>query len=228
MTREIAVVIPAAGAGTRMGGAAKPFLQLEGEPVLVHALRPFLARADVARVIVALPAADAASPPPWLTRLDRRIAVVPGGSERAESVLRALDAVPGTADVVVVHDAARPLVTPEIIERTIAAVTDCEGAIAAIDASDTIHEVDDDGIIERTPDRARLKHAQTPQAFPRALLDAACRRAAAEGLPATDEASLVVRYGGRVRVVPGERENLKVTVPADLVLAQSILRARAR
>lgn len=226
MTPEVAVIVPAAGTGARMGGAAKPFLQLNGEPVLVHALRPFLARADVARVVVALPAAEAASPPPWLTRLDRRIAIVLGGGERAESVLLALDAVPESADIVVVHDAARPLVTAEVIERTVAAVTATAGAIAAIDASDTIHEVDAEGTIVATPDRTQLRQAQTPQAFPRALLAEACRRAAAEGVSATDEASLVARYGGRVSAVHGDRENLKVTVPSDLALAESILRTR--
>lgn len=224
---RLAVIVPAAGAGARMGGASKPFLRLGGEPVLVRALRPFLAVPDVARVVVALPATAAASPPPWLTRLDRRIAIVLGGAERSESVLLALDAVPDDIDLVIIHDAARPLVTPAVIARTLAAATGGVGAIAGIEASDTIHEVDAAGAIVATPDRTRLRLAQTPQVFPRALLVAACRRAATEGVRATDEAALFTRYGGRVVVVEGDRENLKVTVPSDLAVAESILRARA-
>jgi 2-C-methyl-D-erythritol 4-phosphate cytidylyltransferase len=223
---RLAVIVPAAGAGARMGGATKPFLRLGGEPVLVHALRPFLTLPDVARIVVALPAAEAAAPPPWLTRLDRRIAIVLGGAERSESVLLALDAVPDDIDLVIVHDAARPLVTQAVIARSIAAAKGGAGATAGIGASDTIHEVDDDGVIVATPDRARLRQAQTPQVFPRALLAAACRRAAAEGVTATDEAALFTRYGGRVTVVDGDRENLKVTVPSDLAVAESILRGR--
>jgi 2-C-methyl-D-erythritol 4-phosphate cytidylyltransferase len=221
----VAVIVPAAGAGARMGGIAKPLLQLGGEPVLVHALRPFLARPDVVRVVVALPGAEAASPPPWLTRLDRRITIVLGGAERADSVILALDAVPDDIDIVVVHDAARPLVTPAVIERTIAAAA-AGGAIAGIAATDTVHEVDAGGRIVATLDRSRLWQAQTPQAFPRAVLVDACRRAAAEGWRGTDEAALVNRYGGSIVVVEGDRENIKVTVPADVAIAESILQAR--
>jgi 2-C-methyl-D-erythritol 4-phosphate cytidylyltransferase len=225
--KTVGVVLPAAGGGARMGGRAKAFVELLGEPLIVHALRPFLARTDVSSVVVALPPADAVAPPGWLTALDARIAIVAGGDTRAASVRRALDALPGEVDVVVVHDAARPLVTPDLVARTLAAVDARGGALAAIRAIDTLHEVDDARRIIATPDRAALWQAQTPQAFARAILTAACRRAEAEGLAPTDEAALVARYGGNVVTVEGGRDNLKITVPSDLVCAEALLRARS-
>lgn len=226
MSASVAVILPAAGGGARMGGRPKAFLPLLGEPLLVHAIRPFLARADVRAVAVALPAATAAEPPAWLTSLDPRIAVVRGGASRFESVRRALDAVPDDVDIVVVHDAARPLVTPDIVARTLAAVDPRGGALAAIPAVDTLHEVDGARRVLATPERAAFWQAQTPQAFVRAILADACRRGAADGFAATDEAALVVRYGGTVVAVEGGRENLKVTVPSDLLCAEALLRAR--
>lgn len=222
-----ALVVPAAGSGARMGGVAKAFVPLAGEPLLLHALRPFLARDDVRHAVVALAPAEAAAPPSWLTALDPRVAVVAGGASRAESVRLALEAVPGDVAIVLVHDAARPLVTADIIARTLCAAGDDVGAIAAIPAVDTIQQVDDGGRIVATPDRARLWQAQTPQAFPRRRLADACRSAERDGFDATDEAALFVRYGGTVVVVQGARENLKVTVPSDLACAEALLRARA-
>jgi 2-C-methyl-D-erythritol 4-phosphate cytidylyltransferase len=227
VSASIAVILPAAGGGARMGGRPKAFLELLGEPLLVHALRPFLARADVRAIIVALPPRDAATPPAWLLDLDARITTVAGGAHRAESVRHALDVLPADIDVVVVHDAARPLVTPDVVARTLAAVDPRGGALAAIPAVDTLHEVDGAGHVVATPERAALWQAQTPQAFVRAILADACRRGAADGLAPTDEAALVVRYGGTVVAVEGARDNLKVTVPSDLVCAEAMLRARA-
>jgi 2-C-methyl-D-erythritol 4-phosphate cytidylyltransferase len=128
--------------------------------------------------------------------------------------------------VVLVHDAARPLVTREIVERTLAAASRGLSAVAGIPPVDTIKVVDRDGLVRGTPERASLRSAQTPQAFPRAVLDEAHRRAAAEGVTATDDAALVERYGGDVVVVEGSPENLKVTGPFDLRLAEAILQAR--
>ena len=206
-----------------MGGARKPFLMLAGEPVLVHALRPFLAERRVVAVAVALAPADSQAPPPWLTALDPRVRVVAGGLTRAESVRRALAALPDDLDVVAVHDAARPLVTADVVARCIEVALAGEGAVAGCPAVDTIKDVDRDGVIAGTPDRARLWHAQTPQVFPAAAL-----RKAYEGdlEGATDDAYLVARLGLRVRMVDGGPSNLKVTRPEDLSLAEAVLRAR--
>jgi 2-C-methyl-D-erythritol 4-phosphate cytidylyltransferase len=221
--RRIAVVVPAGGAGSRMGGVRKPLLELDGEPLLARCLRPFLERRDVLCVVVALPQELHDAPPPWLTR-DPRITTVPGGAERSDSVRNALAAVPADADIVLVHDAARPLVSAVVIERCVAAAVDGRSAIAAMPVVDTIKEVDEGGRIVATPDRRRLWAAQTPQAFPAVVLREAHARAAAERVSATDDAALVARYGGTVIVVEGASENLKITTPADVALAQTLLR----
>lgn len=226
MSPRVAVVIPAGGAGRRMGGIRKQYLELLGEPVLLHTLRPFLEHPAVTYIVVALPADDAADPPPWLRALDPRLRLVAGGQERGDSVHRALDAVPDSVDVVLVHDAARPLITREVIDRTIRIAATGVGAVAAIPVTDTLKAVDDQAQVVATPDRARLRHAQTPQAFPRRLIVDAYRRAARDGVRGTDDASLVERYGGRVLVVEGSPENLKVTNPEDVIVAEALLRAR--
>ncbi|MEX0907600.1 MAG: 2-C-methyl-D-erythritol 4-phosphate cytidylyltransferase, partial [Gemmatimonadota bacterium] len=162
---RIAVIIPAGGAGRRMGGAAKPLLELAGLPMLARTIRPFLDRTDVQWVVVALPAEVHDQPPVWLTT-DPRVHTVVGGAERSDSVRNALAAVPADADIVLVHDAARPLVSAAVIERCVAAAAAGRCAIAAIPAIDTIKEVDEGGHVTATPDRRRLWLAQTPQAFP--------------------------------------------------------------
>jgi 2-C-methyl-D-erythritol 4-phosphate cytidylyltransferase len=209
-----------------MGGERKAFLSLAGEPLLLHALRPFLASSAIDLAVVALAAADAATPPAWLAALDPRVRVVEGGAERGDSVARALAVIPETVDVVVVHDAARPLVGSAIIERVIAAAARGHSVIAAVPLTDTVQEVDEHGTIVATPDRRRLWRAQTPQAFPRAVLVEAYVRAGADGATATDDAALVTRYGGRVRVVEDDPGNLKVTTAVDMIVAESLLGRR--
>jgi 2-C-methyl-D-erythritol 4-phosphate cytidylyltransferase len=223
---SVAVVIPAAGAGQRLGGTAKPFVTLAGRPLLAHTLQPFLDDTRVACIVVALPAAHAAHPPQWLCSVDARIRIVAGGVERGDSVRAGLAAVPSEIDVVLIHDAARPLVTREVVDRAIAAAERGLCAVVGVPVADTIQEVDDTGRIITTPDRALLRQAQTPQAFPRAIIVDAYARAAADGVGATDDAALVTRYGGVVFVIEGDRENLKVTTPADVAVADALLRAR--
>ena len=205
-----------------MGGVKKPFLSLRGEPLLLHTLRPFLAHPDVTVVRVALAAEDAAAPPDWLCDLDARLACVAGGATRTASVRAALAALPPVVEIVVVHDAARPLVTGAILDRCIAAVALAgAGVVAGWPATDTLKEVDGTGRVLGTPDRHRFWHAQTPQAFPRALLDRAYQ--ARDGSEATDDAALVERVGGRVVMVEGAATNLKVTRPEDVAVAEALL-----
>lgn len=220
---RVGVAVPAAGLGQRMGGVRKPFLELAGEPVLAHALRPFLEDARVVAVVVALAEPDAASPPTWLTELAPRVRVVAGGGTRAESVRRALAALPGDLDVLAVHDAARPLVTREVVSRCIDVAAGGEGAVAGCPAVDTLKEVEDGQRIVGTPDRRRLWHAHTPQVFPAGAL----LRAYEGGLEgATDDARLVERSGLTVRMVDEGSANFKVTRLEDVLLAEAVLRFR--
>lgn len=224
---SVAVIVPAAGLGRRMGNVRKQYLELDGEPVLMRTLRAFLDHPRVRWIVVALPAADVDDPPEWLSGLDPRVTLVAGGAERTDSVRHALERVPAEADIVAVHDAARPLVTRAVIDRALDAVSETQGAVAAIPIVDTVKLVDAAGVIEHTPDRGRLWRAQTPQAFPRAMLAAAHEAAVrAGGVPATDDAALVERNGGRVVVVEGDAENLKVTESADVIVAETVLERR--
>lgn len=220
---RVGVAVPAAGAGRRMGGVRKPFLELMGEPVLVHALRPLLEDERVVCVVVALAADDAASPPSWLVDLDARVRVVAGGDTRTESVRAALAALPDDVDVIAVHDAARPLVTAEVVSRCLDIAESGRGAVAGSPTVDTLKEVDPDGVIVGTPDRTRFWNAHTPQVFPAAVLRRAY--AASQG-DATDDASLVERAGGEVHLVDDGPSNMKVTHPADVAVAEAVLTAR--
>ena len=222
----VGVVVPAAGSGQRMGGIAKPFLELRGEPVLLRSLRPFLDHPGVREVIVSVPMAHAESPPAWLIEADRRVRVVAGGETRRDSVWAGLQALSDALDVAVVHDGARPLVSPDVVGRCIALAGSGVGAVAGVPVVDALKEVEDDGHIAATPDRSRLWHAQTPQAFPLGVIIDAYRQALAQGLLATDDAALVESVGGRVVMVESSPDNLKITRPEDLEMAESILSRR--
>lgn len=217
-----AAVVVAGGSGQRVGGAVrKQYLEVAGEPILLRAVRPFLVHPGIGSVVVVLPPEDAANPPAWL--VETGVRVVPGGEERGDSVRNGLLATPDDAPVVLVHDGARPFVSAEVIGRVLEAARE-GAAIAAVPVSDTIKEVGPDGTVRSTPDRSRLRGAQTPQGFPRALLLDVHARAGAEGFRATDDAALCERFGVPVRVVEGAAENFKVTRPVDLVLAEALAR----
>ena len=221
----VGVAVPAAGQGRRMGGRKKPFLELAGEPILLHALRPFLAQPWVATVAVAVLPEDADATREWLVGVDERVQVVPGGATRSDSVAHAVEALPEEVDVILVHDGARPLVTPDTIRRCAAWAAAGTGAVAGWPATDTLKEVDETGRIVRTPDRERIWHAQTPQAFPaRVLRDALADEALRSR--ATDDASLVEAAGTAVFMVPGSSDNMKVTRPGDLPTAELLLAGR--
>ncbi len=217
-----AAIVPAGGAGTRMGeaGRRKQYLELDGEPILLRALRPLLAHPEIEWVVVALPAEHLAEP---RFPLPPGVVAVAGGRERGDSVRSALAAVPPEADVVVIHDGARPLLDAALVERTLRAVRPGAGAIAAIPVADTLKRIAADGSVAETVDRRALWRAQTPQAFPRELIVDAYRRAELDGVVATDDAALVERYGGRVVVVEGDERNIKITRPEDLVLGKLLL-----
>ncbi len=222
---RVGVAVPAAGSGERMGGVRKAFLELSGEPVLLHALRPFLAEPRVVAIVVALPGDLAAAPPEWLARLTPRVTTVRGGATRTQSVRAAIERLPDDLDVIAVHDAARPLVTLTVVARCIELALEGFGAVAGHPAVDTLKRVGGDDEVLETPDRTTLWHAQTPQVFPARVLREAYADPAAEG---TDDSALVerARPGTTVRMVDAGPSNLKVTRPPDVPVAEAILSRR--
>lgn len=224
--RDVGVVIVAGGSSTRTGGRElKQFRWMAGKPVLLHSLQMFMARPDVVGVVVVLPRAFVADPPPWVFQCDvDRLMIAPGGTTRSESVWNGLEDLPDAAHVVLIHDAARPLVENATIDRVVAEVRAGRSAIAALPVVDTLKEVDGDGRIVRTVERDRLWRAQTPQGFPRETIVDAHRRARAEKLSATDDAALCERLGIPVVVVRGSERALKITDEADFTRAEALFR----
>ena len=222
--RDVGVVIVAGGSGARTGGEElKQFRWVAGKPALLHSVQAFMARPDVAIVVVVLPKAYAADPPPWLFQCDvDRLLVSTGGVERHQSVVNGLEDLPETVAIAVVHDAARPLVTDDTIERVIAEARKGHGAIAALPVVDTLKEVDADGRIVRTIDRTHLWRAQTPQAFPREMLERAHIEAQRAHVGSTDDAALVERLGLPVVVVQGSERAFKITTEADFARADAM------
>ena len=221
---RIAAIVPAAGRGERLGpGAPKALRTLAGLPILVHAVRALASARSIDLVVVAAPEDGVDEARSMLAGIDTEaeIVIVAGGETRQGSVARALLALPSDVDVVLVHDAARPLVPPDVVDRVAAAVrSGHEAVIPTLGVADTIKEVDD-GLVVGTLDRSRLHAVQTPQGFARAILQRA--HAASEGNDATDDAGLVERMGVPVHVVAGDEEAFKITRPLDLVLAEAIL-----
>jgi 2-C-methyl-D-erythritol 4-phosphate cytidylyltransferase len=222
--RDVGVVIVAAGSGTRVGGEElKQFRWVAGKPMLLHSVQTFMAHPSVGTVVCVLPQRYAGDPPPWLFQCDvDRLLVSLGGRTRTESVANGLDDLPDEASIVLVLDAARPLVDLATIDRVIEAVRAGTPAIAALPVVDTLKETDAAGAIVRTVPRERLWRAQTPQGFPRAMLVDAHRRARAEHIEATDDAALCERLGPVVRVVRGSERALKITEPADFARAEAL------
>lgn len=231
------VIIPAAGLGTRMAAvgtsgkpAPKQFLELGGKPILVHTLNAFLGARGIDKIVVAVRANEISRVETQLREhgLTERVAVVEGGDTRQESVRNALRQLPASDDdIVLVHDAVRPLIDAATIERTIEQAARHRAAIVGVPAVDTIKQVErtaDGAIITSTIPRERIVLAQTPQGFRFALLRHAMEAAEADGFVGTDEASLVERMGIEVAVVPGLARNLKITQPGDLELAEFHLR----
>ncbi|MET7513199.1 2-C-methyl-D-erythritol 4-phosphate cytidylyltransferase [Streptomyces sp. NPDC005480] len=231
-----AAVIPAAGRGVRLGpGAPKALRALNGTPMLIHAVRAMAASRSVSLVVVVAPPDEASAAEVKTLLADHALpertdfVVVPGGETRQESVKLGLDALPPGIDVVLVHDAARPLVPVDTVDGVIEAVR--EGAPAVVPAlplADTVKQVEartDGGpeLVVATPERGRLRAVQTPQGFDRATLVRAHETVTDN---VTDDASMVEQLGEPVVVVPGHEEAFKVTRPLDLVLAEAVLARR--
>lgn len=218
---DVAVLVPAAGAGLRLGpGGPKALRLLAGEPLLVHAIRRVAASASVRQIVVAAPAADVSAVRSLLAPI-APVTVVAGGAERQESVAIALAQVSPEIDIVLVHDAARSLTPPALIESVAAAVrAGAPAVIPVLPVVDTIKEVGPSEIVVGTVDRSALRSVQTPQGFRHTVL-AAAHAAATD--PLTDDAGLVEKAGLPVTCIPGSELALKITRPLDLVLAEALL-----
>ena len=216
----------AAGAGLRAGpGEPKQFRPIHGVPMLLRTLRLFTSHPAVSQVVVAVPAGFAERPPEWLGKLvGDRLCLVRGGAARAQSVGAGLRALPPGASVVLVHDGARPFVSRETIDNVIARARAGVGAVAAVPLNDTVKEIVEGNRITRTVSRQRLWRAQTPQGFPRAMLDAAYARLRKDDPVPTDDAELCERAGFPVEVIPDTAHNLKVTTADDFRIAEALAR----
>lgn len=236
LVMRVFVILPAAGIGTRMAAsgasmvAPKQFLEIGGVPVLVRSIRAFLAVARVDAVCVAVRAQERERVGAQLAehQLGARVHFVEGGENRQSSVANALAALEcDTDDVVLVHDAVRPLIDAATIERTIDAVVKHGAAIVGLPAVDTIKQVErtaDGAIVTATIPRERVVHAQTPQGARFGLIRRAFAEAETDGFAGTDEASLLERAGIEVAVVAGSARNFKITQPGDIELAEFYLR----
>jgi 2-C-methyl-D-erythritol 4-phosphate cytidylyltransferase len=224
--KKTVAVVPAGGAGRRMGtGQAKQYLHLKGRPVLAHTLAVLQQSSVIDEIILVVPETD-------LSRVRKDIVdayaitkvskILAGGRERQDSVMNGLAAVGEDCRVVVVHDGVRPFPPASLIRQVVAQARQGKAAIAGVPAKDTVKRADRNGMVLETLDRRELWLIQTPQAFPAALLKEAYRRAYAEGISGTDDASLVERAGCPVVIVPGDYGNIKITTREDLAAAEHL------
>jgi 2-C-methyl-D-erythritol 4-phosphate cytidylyltransferase len=224
MKRDVGVIIVAAGSGSRTGSQElKQFRWVAGKPMLLHSIQIFQARTDVAMVVCVLPREYVGDPPPWIFQSDAdRLLLSVGGRERSESVANGLEDLPGECEIVVIHDAARPLVTSETIGRVIDEARLGNGAVAALPVMDTLKRVETNGKVVETVDRFGLWRAQTPQAFPRKVIERAHREAREADRIATDDAALCEQIGLPVVVVRGSERAQKITEENDFALVEAL------
>jgi len=228
----VVAIIPAAGLGKRFGGGkGKTFHSLAGRPIIVRTLEAFQ-RCGLIDVIVPVFREEELQ---FAAKLIERFGLTKvrklaaGGVERQDSVYNGLKALEGKASIVIIHDGARPLIDVSVIEESIRALKNCAGVIAAVPVKDTIKAVTRAGAskniyVQNTPDRSVLWSVQTPQTFRLKRLLEAYKKAYAEGFYATDDAALMERYGGRVKIVMGSYRNLKITTPEDITVAEALLK----
>lgn len=220
--KNCGAVIVAAGSASRMGGIDKVMAELKGEPMVLRTVRAFQ-QSDVIRSVVIVTRQDLIDTISKLCQdMDKVCAVVAGGSSRQESVAAGLKALPQGTALVAVHDAARPLISQAVIDRTVRAAHTYGAAAPAIPVKDTVKVVNG-GIVSATPDRSKLRAVQTPQVFDLALLRGALEKARKDSAEVTDDCSAVERVGMSVKIVEGDERNLKVTTPIDLQIARLIL-----
>jgi len=222
---SVVAIIPAAGWGVRMGSPTpKQFLSLEGVPIFVHTLRKFVACEAIDDIFLGLRAEDTERAQKEIERerFAGPVRLVEGGPSRQETVARCLEQAAGDTEVVLVHDAVRPFIELELIQRVVAAARKEGAAILGIPSVDTVKQVQRNTILGSIP-RERIVLAQTPQAFRYEIIREAYARATADGFHGTDDSSLAERLGYNVTVIMGSDRNIKITKPSDLPLARLYL-----
>lgn len=224
MEPTVTAVIVAAGSGRRMGGVAKPFLDLCGRPVLDYSLRAFEECALITEIVIVTRPEKSAEAERIARPYRKFSGVTIGGSTRQQSVYRGVELASGA--YLAIHDGARPLVTSACIERVVRAAFVCGGATAAVKVKDTIKLTDDWGYVIQTPERSRLWAVQTPQVFQKEQMMDAFKAAESVGADYTDDCQLVEAIGGKVRMVEGDYANLKLTTPEDMDTARALLQKR--
>ena len=225
--QKVTAIVPCAGVGRRFSSSIrKPFVELGGIPLLIHTLRRLQEAEQIAEIIPVFRQEDMHRALRIIEsyNLDKVKRVVPGGKERQDSVYNALRLIEGAEQLVLVHDGVRPFLSAGLIARLLREVYGVDGVIPGIPVKDTIKEVEGNGLVVSTLRRDRLMAIQTPQVFPLQVLKVAYEYAYSNRIYATDDAALVERLGGRIRVIPGDPMNIKVTTPEDLAVAESILR----
>ncbi len=231
MSPRVVAIVPVAGLGTRFGaGRNKPLFPLLGRPLVAWTLQALQSSPEIDEILPVFKADDLESARGLIEEygITKVRQLVRGGRERQDSVYNALMS-EGNASVAVIHDGARPLVDHDMIRCALAALKDADGAVVAVPVKDTIKTVssrEDELFIQETLDRSVIWSIQTPQVFPWDRIREAYGKARREGFCATDDAALMERYGGRVRVVMGSYRNIKVTTPDDIVIAEAFLSGR--
>lgn len=222
------MVVAAAGSSARMGGQDKLFTYLAGAPVLMRTLCAIDRAELVSEIVVAVQADRMEAVAELCARcaLRKKVRVVKGGASRTESVLAAALECDPKAELIAIHDGARPLVRPEMIDEMIRAGYRTQAVAPAIPVTDTVKVADDSGLVQSTPDRSSLYAVQTPQVFQANILKAALQAALASGEPVTDDCAAVERLGKQVWLAEGDRSNIKITTPVDLAVAEALLRQR--
>jgi 2-C-methyl-D-erythritol 4-phosphate cytidylyltransferase len=224
MQADVGVIIVAAGSGTRTGSSElKQFRWVAGKPMLLHSLQTFQSRKDVAMVVCVLPRDHVGDPPPWIFQCDAdRLLLSVGGRHRTESVANGMEDLPPECEIVIVHDAARPLVSGETISRVIQEARAGNVAVAALPVTDTLKRVDSQNRIVITVERAGLWRAQTPQGFPRKILEQAHRDAREVSRTAHDDAALCEHLNVQIVVVEGSERAAKITTESDFALVEAL------
>lgn len=227
---KVSVIIPSAGYGERMGGIKKPYILLDGKPILFHTLRVFQKCPLVNDINIVIAEGDEQKcRDEVISYCNEKVSqIVVGGSTRQESVFNGLKSLPLDTDLVVIHDCVRPFVTNDMIEASLNSAEEWGAAIVAVPVKDTIKESEDNVFVDKTLNRQRLWSIQTPQVFKYEIILHAHLLAREKNIQATDDSSLVEMFGNcKVKLVMGTYENIKVTTPIDLIIAEAILKSRS-
>lgn len=223
-------IIPAAGKGLRMhSDVKKQYMGIGGKPILYWTLKAFENCPTIDEIILSVPTEDISYCQKDIVHkydIQKVKKIVTGGRRRQDSVANGFAAIEGVCDVVCIHDAVRPLIQPYTITKSVRTALNFGASCVAVQVKDTIKEITDDGFVRRTPNRRYLYAAQTPQSFDYNLYSDAVAFSVKENLDATDDCYLVERVGGRIVIVEGSYENIKITTESDLIFAEEILKVR--